>query len=77
MKRKELLKDLRSNDDGGLKTKLLSLSEELMKLRFRKATGQLQQSHKVKELRKQVAIIKTVIYEKANKIEGKKPGKAA
>ena len=67
MKRKDLLKDIRSNDEGSLKTRLLSLSEELMKLRFRKATGQLQQSHKIKELKKEVAIIKTVIFEKANK----------
>ena len=71
MKRKDLLKDVRSNDEASLKAKLLSLSEELMKLRFRKATGQLQQSHKIKELKKQVAIIKTVIFEKTNKTNEK------
>lgn len=64
MKRKDLLKDVRGQDGASLQAKLLSLSEEIMKLRFRKATGQLQQSHKIKEIKKQVAIVKTVIGEK-------------
>ncbi len=64
MKRKDLLKEVRGQDEAGLNKKLLTLSEEIMKLRFRKATGQLQQNHLISQMKKQVAIVKTVIKEK-------------
>lgn len=59
MKRKDFLKEIRSESEADLKKKIVTLSEELMKLRFRKVTGQLQQSHRLKELRRQIATIKT------------------
>lgn len=41
-----------------------SLSEQLFKLRFRQATGQLENASKMREVRKDLARVKTVITEK-------------
>ena len=46
---------------------LLSVLKEQFNLRMRKATGQLNQTHLLKEVRKNIARIKTVVSQKAGK----------
>lgn len=67
MKRKEQIKEINSQDEGTLKNRLLTLAEELMKLRFRKGTGQLQETHRLKSIRHEIARIKTVLTQKLNR----------
>ena len=49
-----------------LNAELLSQLEEQFKLRMQKATGQLEQTHLMKQSRKNIARIKTVIRQKAD-----------
>ncbi len=40
------------------------LSQQLFKLRFQKATGQLDNKHKMRQVRKDLARVKTILTEK-------------
>ena len=42
-----------------LKEKLIALRKEQMNLRFQKATGQMEKTHRVDEIRKDIARLKT------------------
>ncbi|MCB0344778.1 MAG: 50S ribosomal protein L29 [Bdellovibrionales bacterium] len=64
MKRSEEIKELRGLEVSGLTEKVQSLKEELMRLRFRKAAGQLETSARLKEVRRSIARAETVITEK-------------
>ena len=64
MKAREL-KDLRANNPQDLVAKLGELKAELFKLRFQLATGQLENTARIKEVRKSIARIKTVLREQA------------
>lgn len=55
MKRKDFLRELEGASLEEMKKKAQTLAEELMRLRFKKASGQLEQSHKIKETRRQLA----------------------
>ena len=46
------------------------LKEELFNLRFQLATGQLENTARIKEVRKSIARIKTVLREQAKIMEG-------
>ena len=48
-----------------LSEQLLSLKKEQFNLRFQKATGQVEKTHRVGEVRKDIARIKTVLRGKA------------
>jgi len=48
-----------------LKDKLLQLKKEQFNLRFQKASGQLEKTARVREVRKDIARIKTVLGERA------------
>jgi len=61
MKSKEKLKEYRSMSADALQEKVLSIQEELMNLRFRHASGQLEQTAQLRNLRKDIARIKTVL----------------
>lgn len=61
MKRKEFLADIADVSADDLRKKAISLSEELMKLRFRKASGQLDQTHRIRETSRNFARVKTRI----------------
>jgi large subunit ribosomal protein L29 len=54
-----------------LKGKLADLKSELFNLRFQLSTGQLRNPMRVKEVRKDIARILTVIHEKELNQEGK------
>lgn len=48
-----------------LQDEVQALSEQLFKLRFQSATGQLENVLKIREIRKDLARVKTVLTEKA------------
>lgn len=48
-----------------LKDKLADLKKEQFNLRFQKATGQLEKSSRINEVRKDIARVKTVARQKA------------
>ena len=62
MKAREL-KEIRSNDSQDLKVKLNDLKAELFNLRFQLATGQLENPMRIREVKKSIAQIKTIIRE--------------
>ncbi len=55
MKKKPQLKELRGLDREELKKKVEGYQEELMKLKFRQASGQLTQSAQLRTLRVSIA----------------------
>mgnify|MGYP001356973436 CR=1 FL=1 len=58
------IKDIRNMSIGDLTQKSESLVEELFKLRFRHAAGQLDSPAIMKSIRRDVARVKTVLREK-------------
>lgn len=58
-------KDLREKSVDELKNTLLELLRDQFKYRMQKATGQLTQTHLLKQARKDIARVKTVLTEKA------------
>ena len=57
---KSLLKDLRALSVEELTTREAELKKELFDLRFQAAAGQLEQTARLNEVKKQIARIKTV-----------------
>ena len=57
--------ELREKSSEQLSEQLLALREEQFKLRMQKATGQLGQTHLLKENQRNIARVKTVLHEKA------------
>ncbi|MDD6769997.1 MAG: 50S ribosomal protein L29 [Inconstantimicrobium porci] len=57
------LKELRTSNPQDLKVKLNDLKAELFNLRFQLATGQLENPMRIKEVKKSIAQIKTIIRE--------------
>ncbi len=55
--------ELREKSPEDLNKQLLSLREEQFKLRMQKATGQLGQSHLLRENQRDIARVKTVLRE--------------
>ena len=62
MKAREL-KELRTSNSQDLKVKLNDLKAELFNLRFQLATGQLENPMRIREVKKSIAQIKTIIRE--------------
>ena len=57
--------DLRQKSVEELKAELIGLLREQFNLRMQAASGQLQQSHLLKQVRRDVARVKTLLNEKA------------
>ena len=57
------LKELRTSNPQDLKVKLSDLKAELFNLRFQLATGQLENPMRIKEVKKSIAQMKTIIRE--------------
>ena len=62
MKAREL-QDLRQSSPQDLQLKLTDLKTELFNLRFQLATGQLENPMRIKEVKKSIAQIKTILRE--------------
>ena len=56
--------DVRSMTPDQLSENLLNLKKEQFNLRFQRATGQMEKTHRVDEVRKDIARIKTVLRSK-------------
>jgi len=65
MKRKEFLKEIAGLDKGALYAKATELAEELMRLRFKQSTRQLEQSHRLKVTRRALARVRSAISNRA------------
>ncbi|MBU4533906.1 MAG: 50S ribosomal protein L29 [Eubacteriales bacterium] len=59
-----IVKELRDMTDTELKKKLVDTKDELFRLRFQMATGQLDNPMKLKEVRRGIARVQTIIRER-------------
>jgi large subunit ribosomal protein L29 len=57
--------EVRDMTNDELKDKLLQLKKEQFNLRFQKASGQLEKTTRISEVRRDIARIKTVLGEKS------------
>ena len=62
----EKMKEIREQSDLDLTNQIETLKEELFTLRFQQATGVLENPARMKEIRKTIARIKTVLTERAS-----------
>ncbi|MDI3481393.1 MAG: large subunit ribosomal protein [Tepidanaerobacteraceae bacterium] len=60
------IKQIRDLSDDELMQKIKDLKGELFNLRFQAATGQLDNPRRIREVRKTIARIKTVLTERQN-----------
>jgi large subunit ribosomal protein L29 len=56
--------DVRTKSEDELKEQLLSLRKEAFNLRFQKASGQLENTARARQVRRDIARIKTVLRQK-------------
>ena len=69
MKTNKYVEDLRGKSDAELAQALVDAKKELFNLRFQNATNQLDNTGRIKEVRRNIARIQTIITEKANAAE--------
>ena len=69
MKTSKYLEELKSLTVADLQSQLVDAKKELLNLRFQNATNQLDNTARIKEVRKNIARIQTVITEKASVAE--------
>ena len=65
MKTSNYIKDLREESVAALQEQLVAAKKELFNLRFQNATNQLDNTGRIKEVRKNIARIQTIITEKS------------
>ena len=65
MKTNKYVEDLRTKSAAELNDELVAAKKELFNLRFQNATNQLDNTSRIKEVRRNIARIQTVITEKA------------
>ncbi|NCB92370.1 MAG: 50S ribosomal protein L29 [Clostridia bacterium] len=66
MKIKNYVEDLKTKSAAELQEELVAAKKELFNLRFQNATNQLDNTSRIKEVRKNIARIQTIIAQKAN-----------
>ena len=66
MKINKFVEDLKAKSAAELNEELVAAKKELFNLRFQNATNQLENTSRIKEVRKTIARIQTVITEQAN-----------
>ena len=67
MKINKFVEDLKATSVVELNEELVAAKKELFNLRFQNATNQLDNTSRIKEVRRNIARIQTVITEKAGK----------
>ena len=65
MKTNKYVEDLKKKSDAELAQELVDAKKELFNLRFQNATNQLDNTARIKDVRRNIARIQTVITEKA------------
>lgn len=66
MKINKFVEDLKAKSAAELNEELVAAKKELFNLRFQNATNQLENTSRIKEVRKNIARIQTVITVQAN-----------
>ncbi|MBO5239295.1 MAG: 50S ribosomal protein L29 [Lachnospiraceae bacterium] len=66
MKTKEYVQDLKAKSVEELNAELVAAKKELFNLRFQNATNQLENTSRIKEVRRNIARIQSIMSEKAN-----------
>ena len=66
MKIDKFVEDLRAKSAAELKDELVAAKKELFNLRFQNATNQLDNTSRIKDVRRKIARIQTAITEQAN-----------
>jgi ribosomal protein L29 len=66
MKRRDFLKEISSLDKAALSEKAVALAQELMRLRFKKATRTLSNPGLLRGTRRQLAQVQTVLNSKVS-----------
>ena len=66
MKTSKYLEELKGQSVTDLNAQLVEAKKELFNLRFQNSTNQLENTSRIKEVRKNIARIQTVITEQAN-----------
>ena len=61
----KIAEDLRTKSPDQLKEQLLQLRKEAFNLRFQRANGQLENSDRMRQVRREIAKVKTIMGEKA------------
>ena len=69
MKINKYVEDLRAKSAAELNDELVAAKKELFNLRFQNATNQLENTSRIKDVRKNIARIQTIIAEKARVAE--------
>ncbi len=67
MKTDKYVSDLRSKSQAELSEELVAAKKELFNLRFQNATNQLDNTSRIREVRRNIARIQTIISENAAK----------
>ena len=68
MKTNKYVEDLNNKSDAELAQELVDAKKELFNLRFQNATNQLDNTARIKEVRRTIARIQTVITQKAKTV---------
>lgn len=66
MKTKDFMNELNSKSVDDLQKDLVAAKKELFNLRFQNATNQLENTSRIKEVRRNIARIQSIMTEKAN-----------
>ncbi len=66
MKSNKYIEELQAKSSEQLNDDLVAAKKELFNLRFQNATNQLDNTSRIKEVRRNIARIQTIITEKAN-----------
>ena len=66
MKIKNYVEDLKTKSAAELQEELVAAKKELFNLRFQNSTNQLDNTSRIKEVRRNIARIQTLIAQKAN-----------
>ena len=70
MKSKQRMSDLRAMTDDQINDEVLKLKKEQFNLRFQRATGQLENTSRVRVVRRDVARAKTIVAQKRAEQQG-------
>jgi len=65
MKSKQRLSDIKAMSEDQLNDEVLNLKKEQFNLRFQRATGQLENTSRVRVIRRDIARIKTIAAQKS------------
>ncbi|MFQ5984217.1 MAG: 50S ribosomal protein L29 [Alphaproteobacteria bacterium] len=69
--------EIRAKTVDELKDTLMALKKEAFNLRFQRVTGQLENTARVRQVRRDIARIKTILWQRARSQQAAKAGNAS